>query len=1042
MKKLFTSLALSLTILAAYSQNTFIKNISQSNPIYAKDGISTSDNNSIVVGGVSNSLNVISPFIVKLDDNGDTLWTKTFSSISPRSTYMNSVKELNNGDIICSGYYDKNATNFQEPFIAKLTSSGNLVSLKTIPINLANNYSTISETRVATDGVNSYLAYPSIKTVGFNFSSISYAFINVLKLDQNLDTIWSKEIDLTPEISAAYQVTLKLNDFELTDSGNILVMHQAITSTNLQSVPLDNTPYYITKIAANGTVSMSYKIFASSNTQKIHFSSIAPISDNKIYLTGYALPSSSGIGGANKPAILELDSNLNIVNKGLYFNTRGYLNQLIKLNNGNYGVGISESTLTLGLKSAIAELDTNLNTQWLKVYGSSGTYLYTIDQDANSNILSIASSRSYSNLSHTSGVIIKSDSNGLISSCIENVDTLTTDSIAVSQTNAINYTIGADTNASNFSIPTNFINLISEDLSITYNDSIIKPLCNGLQGEIDLSITSPNSPHIFSWSNGTTAEDLNDFSAIYSVIISDKYGCLQYDTFNLIQPDIISASYTSTNVSCFGYANGAIDLTPFGGTPGYTYAWTNLATSEDLSNLSGGFYQVTISDTNGCQKVVGVSVVEPQQLISVITNTTHASCNNICDGELVAFASGGYPPYNYLWNDPMAQTNDTATGLCDGQYFATITDTNGCQTYVNGMVTEPLTLSSTMWESPTECGLSNGAAGITPSGGTAPYTIQWWGTTITNDTITGLDAGESGADVIDANGCLLRDSIDISTTTLGNEECLVSVTASDQNVIIWEKPTASNISGYNIYRNIAGSYALIGFHPYDSLSEYTDVTFGVDPNVTSYRYKVSVVDTCGFESGLSFYHETIHLTANVGINGEVNLIWDDYEGAPFNSYNIMVDSIGSGNYSLVASVSAGSFTYTDLTPPQDSANYIIEVVLDSTCTSTAKANHNTTRSNKNKVQGLGGTTVALTNLVLNKTKVYPNPARDIVNIQLPGSDKWSYQVFNVVGKLITETQNVNVDQITLSIKDWPKGVYILKLKIGKQTINKKIVKQH
>ena len=47
--------------------------------------------------------------------------------------------------------------------------------------------------------------------------------------------------------------------------------------------------------------------------------------------------------------------------------------QMIKLNNGNYGIAISESNITEVKKTAIAELDTNLNTQWLKVYGSSGT---------------------------------------------------------------------------------------------------------------------------------------------------------------------------------------------------------------------------------------------------------------------------------------------------------------------------------------------------------------------------------------------------------------------------------------------------------------------------------------------------------------------------------------------------------------------------------------------------------------------------------------------------------------------------------------------
>ena len=151
----------------------------------------------------------------------------------------------------------------------------------------------------------------------------------------------------------------------------------------------------------------------------------------------------------------------------------------------------------------------------------------------------------------------------------------------------------------------------------------------------------------------------------------------------------------------------------------------------------------------------------------------------------------------------------------------------------------------------------------------------------------------------------------------------------------------------------------------------------------------------------------------------------------------MLDSTGTGNYNLLASVAVGSFTYTHLTPPQDSAEYIIEVVLDSTCTSTQKANHNTTRSNKGKVQSVS---TGIIDQVLHNSVIYPNPAKNLLNIQLPGAKTWSYQVFNVVGKLVTETTNIDSENKTLNIEAWPKGMYIINLQIGKQSINKKIVK--
>ncbi len=1038
--RIIITAVLLLQFLSFNAQNTYIKNLKNSTPFYPYDGITTSDNNNIIVGGIADVSNKVSPAIIKLDNNGDTIWTQTFPNVGTRSTQFHNIIELSNNNLIVGGFYHDGGTN-SEPIVVELTSTGTILSTKIIPINFTNQHFGLSETKLATDGVNTFLLYASGKQVGFSFPSIvQYGFMNVLKLDQNLDTVWTSKLELTPEIGSDRTVSALTQDIKINNTGEIIFLHRAMVSSG--GIISTEVPYFITKLSANGNLVNSYKIAATSNRDKVHFSSITIANNNNVFLTGSATVNNSSL--QDNAFMLELDPNLNFIDKGIYFNTRGDIKSLIYLNNGNWGMGIASSSLSTNgsSRTAVAELDNNFNMQWARVYGATSTGLLTMDQDANNNIFSIGSTRFYSSFNYFSGVAIKSDSIGMIPSCIEDVSdlSLVADSIDIDHTITATYLVTPDTLTENIILTNTSFDLVSEDLSITYNDTIIEPLCNGLQGSVDLSMTSSNSPHTFTWSNGTAAEDLNDFTGLYGVTIIDDYGCVHIDSFNLTQPDVLNATYSSTNVNCFGFANGSIDLTAFGGTPGYSYSWTNLATTEDLSNLSGGFYQVTITDTNNCQKTVGVSVGEPQQLVSVITNTTHASCNDVCDGELVVFASGGYAPYTYLWNDPMTQTTDTAVGLCDGQYFATITDSNGCQTFVNGLVTEPIALTSSMWESPTECGLSNGASGVTPSGGTLPYSILWWGTAITNDTITGLDFGQAGVNVVDENGCLLRDSIDVSTTTLGNEECLVSVSASNQNKIVWEKPIASNISGYNIYRNIAGSYAQIAFHPYDSLSEYTDVTFGVDPNITSYRYKVSVVDTCGFESGLSFYHETIHLTANLGVGGEVNLIWDDYEGASFNSYNIMLDSTGTGNYNLVASVSAGSFTYTHLTPPQDSAEYIIEVVLDSTCTSTQKANHNSTRSNKGKVQS-SSVAANINNIILENSNIYPNPTKDVVNIELRGAKEWSYQVFNVVGELIYEQNSIVAENDNINVKDWSDGIYIAKIQLGKQTINKKIVKQ-
>jgi len=384
----------------------------------------------------------------------------------------------------------------------------------------------------------------------------------------------------------------------------------------------------------------------------------------------------------------------------------------------------------------------------------------------------------------------------------------------------------------------------------------------------------------------------------------------------------------------------------------------------------------------------------------------------------------------------LSQTTHTASNLCAGFYLVQVTDANGCQALDKGTITEPTVLSSTMESMPSECGSTTGSANVTVVGGTAPYQYLWGDSSNADSALT-LVPGYHKVSITDTNGCTLLDSVDVGTTTATNDICVVTVTPKNQNLLVWRKPVTANVAGYNIYRNISGAYSRIGFHHYDSLSQFVDLTFGVDPSITSYRYKISVMDTCGAESELSDFHETIHLTANRGLKGEVNLIWDDYEGFPFSSYNILLDSTGFGNYFVLDNVPNTNFTYTHNNAPLDSAEYLIEVVMPSSCTST-RVNHNSTRSNSGRPSSLVNS--GMDDLLLKKAKLFPNPVSKTLNIQFPGSEKWSYRVFDITGNLLEEMSGISTPNKTLNVGKWTPGIYLVQLMVGDQVVNHKVVK--
>ena len=219
---------------------------------------------------------------------------------------------------------------------------------------------------------------------------------------------------------------------------------------------------------------------------------------------------------------------------------------------------------------------------------------------------------------------------------------------------------------------------------------------------------------------------------------------------------------------------------------------------------------------------------------------------------------------------------------------------------------------------------------------------------------------------------------------------------SNYNNVVWEKPFALDIDSFRIYREVLTSFVQIGAVPYDSLSSYVDSVYLpiADPNTTNFRYKISVVDTCGNESALSNYHRTIFLQVNQGVGGVFNLNWVPYEGATVDFYRIMRDTTGTGTYVAIDSVPGVNTVYTDAAPPLVSTNisYYLESNWTTTCTPT-RATVNTTRSNiKSMIIIPSGIEQEIMNATIN---VYPNPANDVITIDYPsGFHKYSLQLFD------------------------------------------------
>ncbi|MAM05075.1 MAG: hypothetical protein CMD06_03850, partial [Flavobacteriales bacterium] len=180
----------------------------------------------------------------------------------------------------------------------------------------------------------------------------------------------------------------------------------------------------------------------------------------------------------------------------------------------------------------------------------------------------------------------------------------------------------------------------------------------------------------------------------YEATITDVNGCTASTTFTISVPDTLlpvdpqGPGNDSTSITCQGANDGTLTVNPGGGTPPYTYSWSDGQTTQTASNLGPGCYTVLITDANGCDTLSELLCLsEPNDLTVSAVQTAQISCNSVCDGEITASVvdSGVGPIFQYtlinvtnnLTGQP--QGSPVFSNLCAGDYQVILADANDCK---------------------------------------------------------------------------------------------------------------------------------------------------------------------------------------------------------------------------------------------------------------------------------------------------------------------------------------------------------------------------
>ena len=335
--------------------------------------------------------------------------------------------------------------------------------------------------------------------------------------------------------------------------------------------------------------------------------------------------------------------------------------------------------------------------------------------------------------------------------------------------------------------------------------------------------------YIFQWSNGESMPTANGLAAgSYSVTVTDGEGCSETTSVTIEEPPVLELSVAVTGQTAVGVNDGTANATPTGGTPNYSYEWSNGAMTASITGLAPGNYSVTITDENGCTAVQSVTVSEFDCVVKAEIDHTDVTCQGFDDGTATVELDGASTPVVYAWSN--GGNTETIEDLAPGTYTVTAVDDNGCEVVASATIMEPASLSpNATANAETGAGANDGTATADPTGGNSPFSFEWSNGEMTQS-IEGLAPGIYTVTVTDDNGCQ-----SVQEVTVFSFGCQI---VSD---ISFSHPSCAGISNGQATITLIG-----GLAPFD----YEWSNGGETPTIEDLSggtYSVTVIDDGGCE---------------------------------------------------------------------------------------------------------------------------------------------------------------------------------------------------
>jgi hypothetical protein len=323
-----------------------------------------------------------------------------------------------------------------------------------------------------------------------------------------------------------------------------------------------------------------------------------------------------------------------------------------------------------------------------------------------------------------------------------------------------NYTVSVSD--ANGCLKTQTVTVNAFGCSVLANTTATDVTCNGnADGTASISLSNAASPTVYAWSNGAQTQSVSGLAAgSYNVSATDGNGCEVVASVEIDQPAPLGANATTTAITAANANDGTASANPTGGTGPFTYLWSTGGNTQTITGLASANYTVSVTDANGCVAVQTVPVAPFGCSALATITSSNISCFGETNGQATVSLVGGLTPFTYAWSN--GANTATISNLAAGTYSVAISDAVGCPTSAEVVISEPAALEAGLGQVvDTDCGVANGSATVSPTGGSGNFSIVW-SDGQTGTTATGLAAGNYSVSIADQNSCQAQVSVEIS----------------------------------------------------------------------------------------------------------------------------------------------------------------------------------------------------------------------------------------------------------------------------------------